>query len=189
MAREIFTGTQAECNTIIAKANAALGYPSGTSIDKPYAIDASADVYEVVIKTGTQKNSLSTSEKTKVAATRAFENEDKERAKKLAFMDSHSAIPFKKLTRLDLVIPKGAVLLDRGGTIAVAAVVQPSDATAKTEFYWSTDDPVNGSIPANNTGSTCVVTSGQKSRGITVTIKCNSTDGSRVFGSIQLTIQ
>lgn len=189
MAREIFTGTQAECNTVIAKANAALGYPSGTNIDKPYAIDASADVYEVVIKTGTQKNALSTSEKTKVLATRGFENEDKEKAKKLTFIDSHSAIPFKKLTRLDLSIPKGAVLLDRGQTITVTANVTPSDATEKTKFYWSTNDPVNGSIPANNTGSTCVVTSGMKSLGRTVEIKCNSTDGSRVFGRIQLTIQ
>jgi len=189
MAIELFTGTQAECNAIISKANTALGYTGTTSICVPYAIDASADVYEVVIKTGTQKNALSTSEKTKVAATRSFENEDKERAKKLTFIESHSEIPFKKLTRLELRIPKGAVLLDRGGTITVAAVVQPSDATEKTKFYWSTNDPVNGSIPANNTGSTCVVTSGMKSRGRTVEIKCNSTDGSRVFGRIQLTIQ
>lgn len=189
MAREIFTGTQAECNTIIAKANAALGYPSGTSIDKPYPIDASADVYEVAIKTGTQKNALSTSEKTKVTATRSFENTDKEKAKKLTFIESHSAITFKKITRLDLTIPKGAILRDRGQTITVSAIVQPTDATEKTVYHWTTSDAVNGSIPANNTGATCVVTSGNKSRGQTVTIKCNSTDGSRVFGSIQLTIQ
>ena len=66
MAREIFTGTQAECNAVIAKANTALGYTGSTSIDIPYPIDAANDVYEVVVKTGTQKNALSTSEKTKV---------------------------------------------------------------------------------------------------------------------------
>jgi len=189
MAREIFTGTQAECNTIIAKANAALGYPSGTSIDKPYAIDASADVYEVAIKTGTQKNALSTSEKTKVATARTFENTDKEKAKKLTFIESHSAISFKKITRLNLIIPKGAILRDRGQTITVAALITPTDATEKTIYHWSTSDAVNASIPANNTGATCVVTSGMKSRGRIVTIQCNSTDGSRVFGTIQLTIQ
>ena len=189
MALEIFTGTQSECNTVIAKANTALGYTGSTSICVPYPIDASNDVYEVLIKTGTQKDALSTSEKTKVAAAREFDKEDKETAKKLAFIESHSAIPFKKLTRLDLSIPKGAVLLDRGQTITVTANILPSDATEKTKFYWSTNDPVNGSIPANNTGPTCVVTSGMKSRGRTVEIKCNSTDGSRVFGRIQLTIQ
>ena len=188
MALEIFTGTQSECNAVIAKANAALGYKGSTSICVPYPIDASNDVYEVLIKTGTQKDALSTSEKTKVLATRSFENQDKEDAKNMSILE-RPEIGFKKLTRLDLRIPKGAVLLDRGGTITVDAVVQPSDASAKTKFHWSTDDPVNGSIPANNTGSTCVVTSGAKSRGRTVTIKCNSTDGSRVFGSIQLTIQ
>jgi hypothetical protein len=188
MALEIFTGTQSECNAVIAKANTALGYTGSTSICVPYPIDASNDVYEVLIKTGTQKDALSTSEKTKVLATRSFENQDKEDAKNMSTLE-RPEIGFKKITRLDLRIPKGAVLLDRGGTITVDAVVQPSDASAKTKFYWSTDDPVNGSIPANNTGSTCVVTSGQKSRGRTVTIKCNSTDGSRVFGSIQLTIQ
>tara|TARA_B100000963_G_C22605473_1_gene662293 strand:- start:474 stop:1037 length:564 start_codon:yes stop_codon:yes gene_type:complete len=187
MAREIFTGTQAECNTIIAKANAALGYPSGTSIDTPYAIDASADVYEVVIFTGTQKNALSTSEKTKVTTTRGFENEDKETAKKLAFIESHSEIPFKRLTRLDLRIPKGAVLVDNGGTIDVEAVVRPSDATEKTKFHWSIDS-IHARLQST-TGSINRVQSLPKSSGQVINIKCNSTDGSRVFGSIQLTIQ
>jgi len=186
MAREIFTGTQAECITIIAKANAALGYPSGTSIDKPYPIDASADVYEVAIKTGTQKNALSTSEKTKVATARTFENTDKEKAKKLSYIESHSAIPFKKITRLNLRIPKGAVLISNGGTIDVAGIIQPSDATEKTKFHWSIDTPF--ATLQNTTSNVCRVTSAPKSRGATVTIKCNSTDGSRVFGSIQLTI-
>ena len=189
MAREIFTGTQAECNAVIAKANTALGYTGSTSIDRPYPVDAANDVYEVVILTGTQKNALSTSEKTKVLATRGFENEDKEKAKLLASVEKIDNHGVKKLTRLDLTIPKGAVLLDRGQTITVTANILPSDATEKTKFYWSTNDPVNGIIPANNTGSTCVVTSGMKSRGVTVEIKCNSTDGSRVFGRIQLTIQ
>ena len=187
MAREIFSGTQAECNAVIAKVNAALHYPSGTSIDIPYAIDASADEYEVVIFTGTQKNALSTSEKTKVAAAREFDKEDKETAKKLAFIESHSNIPFKKLTRLDLRIPKGAVLVDNGGTIDITAIVQPSDATEKTKFHWSID-----SLYArlqSTTGSTNRVESMPKSKGQVINIKCNSTDGSRVFGSIQLTIQ
>ena len=188
MALEIFTGTQSECNAVIAKANTALGYKGSTSICVPYPIDASNDVYEVLIKTGTQKDALSTSEKTKVLATRSFENQDKEDAKNM-FLLERPEVGFKKLTSLDLSIPKGAVLLDRGGRITVTANVLPSDASAKTKFYWSTNDAVNGSIPANNTGSTCVVTSGMKSRGRTVEIKCNSTDGSRVFGRIQLTIQ
>lgn len=189
MAREIFTGTQAECNAVIAKANTALGYTGSTSIDRAYPVDAANDVYEVVIFTGTQKNALSTNEKTKVLATRVFENEDKEKAKLLASVEQVDNHGIKKITRLDLTIPKGAVLRDRGQTITVSAIVQPTDATEKTKYHWSTSDAVNGSIPANNTGSTCVVTSGMKSRGRTVTIKCNSTDGSRVFGSIQLTIQ
>ena len=190
MAIELFTGTQAECNTVIAKVNTALGYTGSTSICTPYAIDSTNDIYEVLVKTGTQKNALSTSEKTKVATERTFENEDKETAKKLAFIETHnSTINYKKITRLDLRIPKGSVLLDRGQTITVSAYVTPTDATDKTKFHWTTSDAVNGSIPANNTGSTCVVTSGMKSRGRIVTIQCNTTDGSRVFGTIQLTIQ
>ena len=188
MSLEIFTGTQAECNAVIAKANAALGYTGSTSICVPYPIDASNDVYEVLIKPGTQKDALSTSEKAKVLATRSFENQDKENAKNMSTLE-RPEIGFKKITRLDLTIPKGAVLRDRGQTITISAVITPTDATDKTKFHWSTSDALNGSIPANNTGPTCVVTSGMKSRGQTVTIKCNSTDGSRVFGSIQLTIQ
>lgn len=188
MALEIFTGTQAECNAVITKVNTALGYTGSTSICIPYPIDSTNDIYEVLVKTGTQKNALSTSEKTKVLATRSFENQDKENAKNMSTLE-RPEIGFKKITRLDLTIPKGAILRDRGQTITVSAVVQPTDATDKTKFHWSTSDAIHGSIPANNTGSTCVVTSGMKSRGQTVTIKCNSTDGSRVFGSIQLTIQ
>tara|TARA_R100000655_G_scaffold8664_1_gene22400 strand:+ start:832 stop:1398 length:567 start_codon:yes stop_codon:yes gene_type:complete len=188
MALEIFTGTQAECNAVITKVNTALGYTGSTSICIPYPIDSTNDIYEVLVKTGTQKNALNTNEKTKVLATRSFENQDKENAKNMSTLE-RPEIGFKKITRLDLTIPKGAVLLDRGQTITVSAIVQPTDATDKTKFHWSTSDEINGSIPANNTGATCVVTSGNKSRGQTVTIKCNSTDGSRVFGSIQLTIQ
>ena len=186
MALEIFTGTQSECNAVIAKANTALGYTGSTSICVPYPIDASNDVYEVLIKTGTQKDALSTSEKTKVLATRSFENQDKEDAKNMSILE-RPEIGFKKLTRLDLRIPKGAVLIGNGGTIDVEAVVQPSDATGKTKFYWSIDAPF--ATLQNTTSNICRVTSAPKSRGARVTIKCNSTDGSRVFGSIQLTIQ
>jgi len=187
MAREIFTGTQAECNAVIAKANTALGYTGSTSIDIPYPIDAANDVYEVVVKTGTQKNALSTSEKTKVLSTRNFENEDKEKAKLLFSIEQVDNHGFKKLTRLDLRIPKGAVLIGNGGTIDVEAVVQPSDATEKTKFHWSIDSPY--ARLQSTTGSINRVQSLPKSRGQVINIKCNSTDGSRVFGSIQLTIQ
>lgn len=186
MAREIFTGTQAECNTIIAKANAALGYTGSTSIDRAYPIDVANDVYEVVIFTGTQKNALSTNEKTKVLATRSFENEDKEKAKLISSIEKIDNHGIKKITRLDLRVPKGAVLMSNGGTIDVQAMITPSDATEKTKFHWSIDAPF--ATLENTTSNTCRVTSAPKSRGATVTIKCNSTDGSRVFGSIQLTI-
>jgi hypothetical protein len=186
MGREIFTGTQSECNAVIAKANTALGYSGGTSIDIPYAVDAANDVYEVIIKTGTQKNALSTSEKTKVLATRVFENEDKEKAKLLAVVEQVDS-NFKKITRLDLRIPKGARLVDNGGTIDVTAVITPSNATEKTKLHWSIDSSF--ATIQNTTGSVCRVTSGSKTRGRVVNVKCNSTDGSRVFGSIQLTIQ
>ena len=186
MAIELFTGTQAECNAIISKVNTALGYTGTTSICVPYAIDSTNDIYEVVIFTGTQKNALSTSEKTKVAATRSFENEDKERAKKLTFIESHSDIPFKKITSLTLRTPKGAVLTSDGGTIRIDAIIKPTDASEKTKFHWSIDS--NFATLQDTTGTSCVVTSQPKSRGRTITIKCNTTDGSRVFGSIQLTI-
>lgn len=185
MAREIFTGTQTECNTVIAKANTALGYSGSTSIDIPYPIDAANDVYEVVIKTGTQKNALSTSEKTKVLSTRSFENEDKERAKLLSAIEQIDNHGFKKLSRISLVIPKGA-RLSAGGTIDITAVVQPTDASEKTKFHWSIDSP--HARLQNTTGSVNTVQAMPKSLGRVINIKCNSTDGSRVFGSIQLTI-
>jgi len=186
MALEIFTGTQAECNAVIAKANTALGYTGSTSICVPYPIDASNDVYEVLIKTGTQKNALSTSEKTKVLATRSFENQDKEDAKNMSTLE-RPEIGFKKITRLELRIPKGAVLVDNGGTIDVEAVVLPADASAKTKFHWSIDSPY--ARLQSTTSNINRVQSLPKSRGQVINIKCNSTDGSRVFGSIQLTIQ
>ena len=185
MALEIFTGTQAECNAVITKVNTALGYTGSTSICIPYPIDSTNDIYEVLVKTGTQKNALSTSEKTKVLATRSFENQDKENAKNMSTLE-RPEIGFKKITRLDLTIPKGAVLLSNGGTIDVQAIITPSDATDKTKFHWTIDAPF--ATLENTTSNICRVTSAPKSRGARVTIKCNSTDGSRVFGSIQLTI-
>jgi hypothetical protein len=187
MAREIFTGTQAECNAVIAKVNTALGYSGGTSIDTPYSIDASNDIYEVIVITGTQKNALDTTEQNKVLATRSFENEDKERAKLLAKIEEADS-NYKKITRIDLSIPRGAVLADGGGTCDVSARVTPTDATDKTVFHWSIDNSSYATLQ-NTTGSVCTVTSGSRTRGRTVTIKCNTTDGSRVFGTIQLTIQ
>tara|TARA_R100001163_G_C5062384_1_gene199459 strand:+ start:699 stop:1262 length:564 start_codon:yes stop_codon:yes gene_type:complete len=187
MALEIFTGTQAECNAVITKVNTALGYTGSTSICIPYAIDASNDIYEVLIKTGTQKNALDTSEQNKVVTTRSFENQDIENAKNMSTLE-RPEIGFNKITRLDLSIPRGAVLADGGGTCDVSARVTPSDATDKTVFRWSIDNS-NYATLQNTTGSVCTVTSGNRTRGRTVTIKCNSTDGSRVFGTIQLTIQ
>jgi hypothetical protein len=186
MARQIFTGTQAECYAVIAKANTALGYTGSTSIDRPYPIDVANDVYEVVIFTGTQKNALSTNEKTKVLATRVFENEDKEKAKLISSIEQIDNHGIKKITSLSLRVPKGAVLTSNGGTINVEAVILPSDATEKTKFHWTIDRPF--ATLQNTTSNICRVTSTPKSKGATVTIKCNSTDGSRVFGSIQLTI-
>lgn len=189
MAIQLFTGTQAECTAVITKVNTALGYTGSTSICTPYAIDATNDVYEVVVYTGTQKNALSNSEKTKVATERTFENADKETAKKLAFIETHnSVINYKKITRLDLSIPRGAVLADGGGTCDISARITPSDATDKTLFRWSIDNS-NYATLQNTTGSVCTVTSGNRTRGRTVTIQCNTTDGSRVYGTIQLTIQ
>ena len=186
MALEIFTGTQAECNAVITKVNTALGYTGSTSICIPYAIDASNDIYEVLIKTGTQKNALDTSEQNKVVTTRSFENQDIENSKNMSTLE-RPEIGFKKITRLDLRIPRGAVLADGGGTCDITASVTPSDAT-ETVFRWSIDNS-NYATLQNTTGSVCTVTSGNRTRGRTVTIKCNSTDGSRVYGTIQLTIQ
>ncbi len=67
MAREIFKGTQAECQAAINRVNTALGL-SGESIDFPTELDAANDIYMCVIDGATQKNSLSSSEKTKVLA-------------------------------------------------------------------------------------------------------------------------
>ena len=187
MALEIFTGTQAECNAVITKVNTALGYTGSTSICIPYAIDASNDIYEVLIKTGTQKNALDTSEQNKVVTTRGFENQDIENAKNMSILE-RPEIGFYKITRIDLAIPRGAVLADGGGTCDIAARITPSDATDKTVFRWSIDNS-NYATLQNTTGSVCTVTSSNRTRGRTVTIKCNSTDGSRVFGTIQLTIQ
>tara|TARA_R100000329_G_C7565119_1_gene199902 strand:+ start:41 stop:577 length:537 start_codon:yes stop_codon:yes gene_type:complete len=67
MAREIFKGTQAECQAAINKVNTALGL-SGESIDFPTELDATNDIYMCIIDGATQKNSLSTAEKAKVLA-------------------------------------------------------------------------------------------------------------------------
>lgn len=67
MAREIFKGTQAECQAAIDSVNRALGL-SGESIDFPTELDATNDIYMCIIDGTTQKNSLSTSQKAKVLA-------------------------------------------------------------------------------------------------------------------------
>lgn len=69
MAREIFKGTQAECQAAINRVNAALGL-SGESIDTPTALDAANDIYECVIDGTTQKNSLTSDERNKVLSER-----------------------------------------------------------------------------------------------------------------------
>lgn len=67
MARELFKGTQAECQAAINRVNAELRL-SGESIDFPTELDAANDIYMCVIDGSTQKNALTTSEKNKVLA-------------------------------------------------------------------------------------------------------------------------
>ena len=54
MAREIFKGTQAECQAAINKVNTALGL-SGESVDFPTELDAANDIYMCIIDGTTQK--------------------------------------------------------------------------------------------------------------------------------------
>lgn len=183
MAIEIFSGTLAECNAVIAKANTAMGYSAGTSIDVPTEVDATADEYEVSIKTGTQKNALDTSETDKVAATRSFEAKDKLEAKVLVFLEQ--ALPsYKKVTGLSLV-SAGRGRVRAGSTDTITATIAPADA-GDLKLYWTSEETRRATVQ-NTTGSTCVVTAVSGASG-TVVIKCNSTDGSRVFATITLTV-
>lgn len=184
MATEIFSGTLAECNAVIAKANAAMGYSAGTSIDVATAIDASADEYETSILTGTQKNSLDATETAKVTATRAFEATDKLQAKVLAIVKE--AIPsYKEVTGLSLT-DSGRRTITAGGTNTVTAAITPSSAE-DLKLYWTSSDTSKATVQ-NTTGLTCIVTANKKASG-TVSIKCNSTDGSRVNASTTLSIR
>lgn len=184
MAIEIFSGTLAECNAVIAKANIAMGYSAGTSIDVPTEIDAAADEYEVSIKTGTQKNALNTSETSKVAATRSFEAKDKLESKVLVFLEQ--ALPsYKKVTGLRLSDSNRRAIA-AGGTNTVTAEVTPSNS-GNLKLYWTSSDTSKATVQ-NTTGLTCLVTAGRRSSG-SVTIKCNSTDGSRVNASTTLSIR
>jgi hypothetical protein len=184
MAIEIFSGTLAECNAVIAKANAAMGYSAGTSIDVPSEIDASADEYEVVVKVGKQKNALNTSEISKVTATRSFEAKDKLQAKVL--IDVKQIFPkYKEVTSLKL-IDSGKGTISAGRTNTLTATVMPSDA-GQVKLNWKSSDTSKATVE-NTDGLTCLVTADRKASG-TVTIKCNSTDGSRVSASVTLRIR
>tara|TARA_B110000858_G_C17746637_1_gene447637 strand:+ start:765 stop:1319 length:555 start_codon:yes stop_codon:yes gene_type:complete len=184
MAIEIFTGTLAQCNAVIAKANTAMGYSVGTSIDIPTEIDATTDEYEVAIKTGTQKNSLDVTETAKVATTRSFEAKDKLEAKLLVFVEQ--AVPsYKAITRLSLT-DSGRRTITAGGTNTITAAITPSNA-GDLKLHWTSSDTSKATVQ-NTTGLTCIVTANKKARG-TVSIKCNSTDGSRVSASTTLSIR
>ena len=184
MATEIFSGTQAECNAAIAKANTAMGYSSGTSIDVAIAIDAAADEYETSILTGRQKNSLDATETAKVTSTRSFEAIDKLQAKVLVVVKD--ALPsYKEITGLSLT-DSGRRVISAGSTNTVTASPTPNNAS-DLKLYWTSSDTSKATVQ-NTTGLTCVVTANKKASG-TVSIKCNSTDGSRVSASTTLSIR
>lgn len=132
MALEYFKGTQAECNAVIAKANIAMGYSSGTSIDVPVALDADNDIYECLIDGDTQKNSLSSSERTKVLSTRDEEMLFLKREKSFELYVENKV----NYTRVSSITLSSSPSRFRGGERVTFTASSSNNATEKTKFIF-----------------------------------------------------
>jgi len=130
MAREIFKGTQAECQAAINKVNTALGL-SGESVDFPTELDAANDIYMCIIDGTTQKNSLSTAEKAKVLAQ---EDEEITYLKNEKSYEKHIDGKVSYTRTGTIVLVPSAKKFREGDTIVWTA--SASIGTEKTKFLF-----------------------------------------------------
>ena len=183
MALEYFKGTQAECNAVIAKANIAMGYSSGTSIDVPVALDENNDIYECLIDGNTQKNSLSSSERTKVLSTRDDEMLFLKREKEYK---SHieGRVTYTKVSTINLSSNPSRY---RGGERVTFTASTSDNATEKSKFIFDTKSWTESGFTLVSTTNTSITVNVPLKRGnYTVYVMSSGFGGKRQSFTIRI---